>query len=273
MSAKTVGPTATVVTRQWLVTPSLPVAIGVFVAYVAAFTGLSATSGIAYGDWFVSGHNALRAAVIPLIGGSLVLVAFLLWARWDWVFKDPDRLPFYGLLWVPVALFTAAVVAHAAIRDWGSYSTDLLLALLAAGVLVGFAEETLFRGIILRSMRTSLRPEAWVVVISSLWFGLYHLTNLANGAAPGSVIFQCVFTAGMGVVFYLFRRVRGLLVLAMAAHGLWDLSAFVPGPAGTMSGLAAILDWATVALGVVAAVVIAVRERKLAVDGSGLNNM
>ena len=74
------------------------------IAYVIAFIGLSSSSGIAYGDWFVSGENAFRTAVIPLIGGSLVLIIFLWWARWDFVFTDSARLPMYGILTVGVVL-------------------------------------------------------------------------------------------------------------------------------------------------------------------------
>ena len=152
------GPTAIESSPTWRIAPSVPVAIGVFVAYVVVVIGLMATAGINYADIFDTGANAFRAAVIPLIGGSLVLIAFLLWARWDGVFKDPERLPMSGLLWVPVVIFAVGIVAHLAIADWGATTTDLLLAIVAAGVVVGFAEETLFRGIILRNLRTNLPP-------------------------------------------------------------------------------------------------------------------
>ena len=178
MTTSAADPTTTEPSPTWRVAPSVPVAIGVFIAYVVVFIGLTATAGIDYADWFATSANAFRTAVIPLIGGSLVLIAFVLWARWDWVFKDPARLPMSGLLWVPVAIFAVGIVAHLAIADWADTPTDLLLAIVAAGVLVGFAEETLFRGIILRSLRTNLRPEAWVMLISSVWFGFFHLTNL-----------------------------------------------------------------------------------------------
>ena len=112
MSTSATEPTATAASPTWRIAPSLPVAIGVFIAYVVVFIGLSASSGIDYADWFATGGNAFRTAVVPLIGGCLVLIAFVLWARWDWVFKDPARLPMYGFLWVPVALFALGIVVH-----------------------------------------------------------------------------------------------------------------------------------------------------------------
>ena len=105
MSTDAAQPTSTTGPPTWRVAPSVPVAVGVFIAYVVAFIGLSSTSGIPYDEWFDSGANAFRTAVIPLLAGSAVLIVFLLWARWDWVFKDPQRLPMYGFLWVPIALF------------------------------------------------------------------------------------------------------------------------------------------------------------------------
>src|SRR5690606_27544524 len=126
--------------------------------------------------------NAYRAAVLPLAAGSLVLILFTWWARWDFVFRDPAKLGMTFVLWIPVVLFTLGIVGHLIGVDWVTVPTGLLLAIIAAGVLVGFAEETLFRGIILRSLRTKQRAEGWVVLVSSLWFGFFHLTNVLNGS-------------------------------------------------------------------------------------------
>ncbi len=273
MSADAAQPTSTTTSPNWRVAPSVPVAVGVFIAYVVVFIGLSSTSGIAYDEWFDSGANAFRTAVIPLVGGSLVLIVFVLWARWDWVFKDPQRLPVYGFLWVPLALFAVGIVVHLAVADWSEAPTDLILAILAAGVLVGFAEETLFRGIILRSLRTNLRPEAWVMLISSLWFGFFHLTNILNGSPPATVVNQCLQASAAGVVLYLFRRVRGLLVVGMIAHGLWDMSVFVPAPTGTL----AVADLAVQVLvfisALVAAIIMIRRDRRITVTSSGVQTL
>ncbi len=257
----------------WRVAPSVPVAIGVFIAYVAVFIGLSSTSGIDYDDWFDSGANAFRTAVIPLIGGTLVLIAFLVWARWDWVFKDPERLPMSGALRVPLVLFVLGVVVHFAVADWSEAPGDLILAILAAGILVGFAEETLFRGIILRSLRTNLRPEAWVMLISSLWFGFFHLTNLLNGSPAAVVLNQCVQASALGVVLYLFRRVRGLLAVAMVAHGIWDMSVFLPQPSGTLAVADLAVQVVVFLSALVAAVILLRRDRKTAMTSAGMQNL
>ena len=254
---------------NWRIAPSVPVAIGVFVAYVVVFIGLSSTSGIPFQEWFLSGPNIVRAAVLPLAGGSVVLIAFLLWARWDFVFKDPGRLPMSPALWVALALYVMAIVVQFGVADWGK-ATDRLLPIIAAGVLVGFAEETLFRGIILRSLRTNDRPEAWVMLIASLWFGFFHLANLANGAPLSGVLTQCVYAFVAGIMFYLFRRSRGLLVVAMIGHGLYDTSKFLPAPGNDLMQANRVMLILVVISALAALIVMLVRDRSFAVTRSGV---
>jgi hypothetical protein len=142
MSDTAAGTTAT---PTWRIAPSVPVAIGVFIAYVVVFAGLASSSGIAFDDWFSTGPNLFRVAVIPLAGGSLVLIGFLVWARWEFVFKDPERLPMSRLLNVLLVLYMLVIFTQFAVAGWSKITLDWLLAAVAAGVLVGFAEETLFR--------------------------------------------------------------------------------------------------------------------------------
>lgn len=65
--------------------PSIAVGIGMWAAYTAVFYGLAASTGIPYTEWTATAANTLRAAVIPLAAGSVFLLAFILWSRWDHV--------------------------------------------------------------------------------------------------------------------------------------------------------------------------------------------
>jgi uncharacterized protein len=172
-----------------------------------------------------------------------------------------------------VVIWVVGIAAHLAIADWAEAPTDLLLAIVAAGVLVGFTEETLFRGIILRSLRTNLRPEAWVMLISSVWFGFFHLTNLLVGSPAGGVLFQCLQASVAGVVLYLFRRVRGLLVVGMIAHGLWDMSVFLPAPTGTITVVSLGIQVLVSVSALVAAIIIVRRDRAIAVTRTGIQTL
>ena len=258
------------IAARWRVKPSVPVAIGVFVAYVVVFIGLTSTSGVAYDKWFESSENAWRSAVLPLVGASLVLLVFLAWARWDGVFKDPARLPMYAIQRVVIVAVVLGILVHFAVVDWGKVSVGLLVPIVIAGVLVGFAEETLFRGVILRALRTRGRSEAWVIVISSLWFGFFHLTNILNGSPAGPTVGQCVMASLLGTALYFFRRWRGLLLLGMIAHGLWDISTFLPARTGAGAGINLGVQAILMLLALIAIIVTIKRDRSTVMTPTGV---
>lgn len=257
---------------SWRVAPSVPVAAGVFVAYCVVFIGLAGSSGIGYDNWFDTSANILRTAVLPLAAGSLLLILFLLWARWDFVFRDPERLPMPGILKALLVLYLVFIVAQFAVADWGNVG-DKLLPILAAGLLVGFAEETLFRGIILRSLRTKMRPEAWVMLLSSIWFGAFHLTNIITGVNPISAVVQVLLATAGGVFLYMFRRFRGLLVVPMVVHALWDTSLFLPQPTGSLANVGRVIIAVVVITAIIAIVVMIRRDRRITVTPDGVQTL
>jgi membrane protease YdiL (CAAX protease family) len=207
----------------------LPAATVVFVVYVIIFIGLLKQSGIPYTDLVKTADNTLQGPVRSLVGGTIFLVAFLLWARWDHVFADWHRLRMGFWLWLPAGLMLVVIGLQFAGVDWGKFTGAHLMWILVAGVLVGFAEETLFRGIILRALREGGRREWIAVLVSSLWFGWFHLTNLLVGEPVAQVVQQCVIASMAGIALYLWRRGTGVLVAGMVIHGLWDMSSFVLG--------------------------------------------
>jgi hypothetical protein len=136
----------------------VPAATVVFVVYSIIFIGLLKLSGTPYADMLDTADSTLRGPVRSLAAGSVWLVAFLLWARWDHVFTDWRRLRMGFWLWLPAGLMVVAFAMQFAGVAWGEFTGAHLLWIVVAAVLVGFAEETLFRGIILRALREGGRP-------------------------------------------------------------------------------------------------------------------
>lgn len=206
--------------------PTAGTAIAVALLYTAAFISIPVVSGIEYSDWFDSAENAVRTGIAGLVAGSAVLLAFLVLARWDMLWRDPARLPMQWLLWTPPLLFVLVIVVRLVGIEWSLVPGRLLLAIIGAGVLVGFAEEMMFRGIFLRGMRTGDRPEGRVMLWTALAFGALHLPNVLLGTGLAGLA-QVPLAALIGVTLYLFRRGFGAIVPAMVAHGLWDISTFL----------------------------------------------
>lgn len=252
-------------TRRSRRAPTVALALVALVAYCVVCNGLQVASGIDYMHWFATAGNALRSAVIPLAAGALVLLAFGAWSGWDQVWRDARRLSMPWYLWLPPAVFVLGFLVRFAGIAWRSVPVDLLLAVVASGVLVGLAEELLFRGFLLRALRERARAESTVMLVSSLAFGLFHCTNLLFGQSLAAVSMQVVAASISGVALYLFRRGTGWLVAGMAAHGLWDISTFLEANYDAGNGAAVIsfgLYAVGAALSVVAAIVMLVRDRR-----------
>lgn len=262
-------------TYGYRVAPSPGVGLAVVVAYMLVFNGLQLVAGVDYADYFDTADNAWRAVVIPLAAGAVLLVAFVVWSGWDLVWQDPGRLPMGWALRVAPLLFALGLAVRFAGVDWPAVPSDLLLPIALSGLLVGFCEETLFRGIVLRCLRTTARPEAMAVLWTSLVFGAFHVGNLLFGQSVPAVLVQVVMATVAGVTLYLFRRWSGVLVAAMAAHGLWDASLFLIADhdAGNLaSHAAAVLSLALVPLaGLLGLVVLLRRDQHLLVDPGGVH--
>ncbi|PPB50359.1 hypothetical protein C4K88_00075 [Arthrobacter pityocampae] len=243
--------------------PSTGPALLVVILYAAVFTATATSSGIPYTDWFASGANVWRCAVLPLVLGAIVLVGFLWWSRWDHVFHDKERLPVPIILRIAAIAFIVGIIVHLVFVGWSGLRVDLLIPILVTGILVGFCEETLFRGILLRGLRADGRTEATVAIGTSVIFGLFHLTNLITGSPAPAVLNQVLLATTTGAILYSFRRMRGLLLPAMIAHGLWDISLFLPPaePTTTSSLISFAMLVIVPVLGLIALVTIAIKDR------------
>ncbi|MGB7961884.1 MAG: CPBP family intramembrane glutamic endopeptidase [Propionicimonas sp.] len=220
-------PTARLGVRDWF-RPTVWVAIVVVLADIAWTTALSLSTGLQYADIAKSAGNVIRMAVVPLGVGAILLTAFLMFARWDHVWRDPRRLPTTPAMKVAMVVFVTAIVLRFAGTGWSEIRTDLLLAVLALGVLVGYVEEILFRGIFLRAMRQGGRSEARAAVWTAVVFGLFHLPNVFLGQGWLGLL-QVVVATLTGATLYAFRRQWAFILPAMIAHGVWDISTFLSG--------------------------------------------
>lgn len=206
--------------------PSVAAATVLWLAYSALTGAVQSSAGVPYADWFVNAANAWRVGVLSLLAGSVLLVGFVAVARWDHLWRDPVRLPVTPLMTLAMVVWCVAVAVRLAGVRWGDVPVDLLAAIVVSGLLVGFAEETLFRGVVLRGLRAGGRSEAAAALWTAACFGLFHLPNVFMGMGPIGLV-QVVLAATSGAVLYVFRRRFGVIWPAMVAHGLWDISTFL----------------------------------------------
>ncbi|MCP9798360.1 CPBP family intramembrane glutamic endopeptidase [Cyanobium sp. Lug-B] len=208
--------------------PTMRLGVALWLAYSLLAGVLQFRTGIPYTDWFKTAGNAFATAVVPLTVGGLALLAFSRWCRWDHLWRDPVRLRCTGLMKLSMLAWMAMIALRLVGIRWSTVPPALLVAILAAGVGVGFAEELLFRGLFLRCLRQGGRSEATAAITTGVCFGLFHVPNMFMGMGWIGAI-QVVLAALSGILLYVFRRYTGLIWPAMVAHGLWDISTFLAG--------------------------------------------
>ena len=125
-------------------------------------------------------------------------------------------------MWIaPVVVLTPIVLRVLGI-EWGRQAFDVAAFMMVTGLLIGYVEELLTRGIGVKMLRDGGHGEWTVAALSSLVFALIHSVNLLTGQELTTVAFTIVYAFAFGVLMYLSQRAIGFLVGAMILHGLTD---------------------------------------------------
>lgn len=104
-------------------------------------------------------------------------------------------------------------------------STQIIVLSLIASLLVGFTEESFFRGLLLQSaLPTGIWP---AVLISSFLFGLVHLSNILAGFTWNYVIGQALFAFGFGVLLSVLRLRTGSIWPGLLFHAAKDFPGLI----------------------------------------------
>ena len=121
-------------------------------------------------------------------------------------------------------------------------------------LLVGVAEEIVFRGFLFNGMKKTGSLTA-AVIVSAVTFGMGHIVNLLTGQATGETLVQVIFAVSWGFLLTFAYLKGGSLLPCIAIHGLIDaFSVFVRDNAAA--------DWAYIIATVVIAVVYCLYLRK-----------
>lgn len=201
------------------------------------------------------------AAVRVLSGEALVaavalgLVALIGWWR-EAGLTSVLRQPWWllllaGFLLLRYLLSLPFLIGHA---RW-----TLLPIVVPFVLLIGFAEETFFRGLVMWSLR--LRGPLLVGGLSAFLFGCAHFTNLLGGQPLPNTIAQVISVSFFGVFLAAMRwRMHSLWPL-VATHALYDFPVFItplppPPPLTTLQFLVIVivpnLPFALIGAGVLA---------------------
>ena len=174
------------------------------------------------GNPLASAQSVLVAIAAPLAVGAIVLLLFLRSARWP--ASAFTRQPVGGRwwMWFAVGLALIPILLRLFGIDYGAFAPGVVPAMFFAGLLVGFTEELVYRGIVVKLLRDAGHREVTVAVLSSLLFALSHSINAITGQPIATVAVTVVYTFGFGILMYLVLRVTGSLVWPILLHALTD---------------------------------------------------
>lgn len=198
------------------------VALGVYLVWQAINSGIQIAGT---GPEGIDLLDLVKHGIAPsLAAASLFLLALVLVFRW-WREVGLAQGPQRGTLKViwPWLLFLALFAVSA--LGAGMPPATVTLFILANTMMVGWSEEVMFRGIMLRGLFRS--GGIWVAILgSSVLFGAMHVLNVfLTGDLRGAVIQSgAAFLSG---VFLAAVRLRtGSLWTGIVLHGLWDAGTF-----------------------------------------------
>lgn len=210
------------------------------VSGAAAFTIL-----IAYLAWFLApllivdfdssaqapiGFDLIFGEGVNEIVIAIVLLALIgLSKTWQAVGLKKPEAGGLKFVWLPFAYTLLMILL--AMEMTNSKSVPLgevfdlheLSLLFLISCLVGFNEETIFRGFIFSGLSAKFRPFL-TVLLCAVVFGLFHLVNLITGQALETTFSQVLQAGSMGFLYAALRLRLGSIWPLIFLHGFWDFS-------------------------------------------------
>ncbi len=132
-------------------------------------------------------------------------------------------------LWGPVVAVSlvglSTALTWASLPDGASVDTTVWFRTFLTTMLVGFAEEWMYRGLLLVAL-TRLLGLRQGVLASAVAFGLLHALNILAGQGVGAVGSQVLLTTIFAFMFIGLVVATRSLWIAMVLHGLYDFFLF-----------------------------------------------
>ncbi len=106
----------------------------------------------------------------------------------------------------------------------GGFNLELslkdVLIVIVFSLLVGYTEESVFRGIIRE--RLQFKGTVFYIVFSSLFFGILHMANALNGTGIIHILLQVINALLIGFILALLIETTGNIIPLIAFHFLFD---------------------------------------------------
>jgi len=159
------------------------------------------------------------------LGLTIIVAALLTLMGWWRVigFRSPDRksdLVYFAIPFIPMIInFIPGLEVS---------SLGHLMEILAITLMVGFVEETIFRGLMLNALKAHGSWKA--AIITALLFGLTHALNMLTGRGILEQAAQILYAVAIGFAFAALVLQKGIIWPLVLAHFLIDFVSYLQRP-------------------------------------------
>lgn len=197
----------------------------VCIAYIAitSIIGTHLVGGDLYG---YASSLSIALTFLQELGLAAMIVYYIRrYASWSQV--GYGRTNWRRMLWnlpllLPMLIYAGHFIGLFRAANPGANVLFAFIVVGAIDVLVGFSEDTLYRGILLRG-EMKFRNVFLAMLISAVVFSLFHLTNLAF--SPAHAVMSQMYSALItGLCFAPLALLVGNLMPLVLWHFLWDFS-------------------------------------------------
>lgn len=194
---------------------------------------------------WAKGHYPIQNPVMTavLLADAVIITAVLFFKRWiSEAGLDTGKqtkpgffsLSILTLLLMALPNLVFIFIAPASIA--AEYGSALIFAIISMS-LVGYLEEVIFRGMLFDSIEKDSLKQA--VIITSLTFGIGHLSNLFTGQNLSDTLLQIAYAVCVGYAFVVARIASGNIWMCVIVHALIDvLSLFISPEIGSIGSIA-----------------------------------
>lgn len=190
--------------------------------------------------------NKFLCGVISRVGLSILFV-WMLYIFCGRKYVIFDKKFFVTMVWsLPCFMVAFVNFPYSAVisGDVSIIRPDLIWLYILYVFAIALLEELIFRGVLLYVTEDLLRnvkhKPLLTVVVCSLIFSLFHLTNLFVGAGIGATLLQCVYTFLIGAMLTVTMLKLNNVWLCVLIHGVFNFGGLI-----TISGLAIGNPWDT----------------------------
>ena len=196
---------------------------------------------------------SFMGSVVDIVVAIISLILIGVWFKPAFKGAVKPEVSVKEMLKMSIPLLVYIVLNEVIQVATGTFCITPTLGKLALSFDAGAGEEVMFRAAAIAIAMHYIKSEknltlAWL--ISSLIFGLSHISNVFAGAALPVAIVQGVATIFMGIFFASLYIRSGSIVLPILAHGVWD---FIALSTDTSAGDNAVMTQPTVDIALVLA--------------------